>query len=94
VRIEVVEELGADTHVMFTVAAPPVDVSDVQAAAGDEHGLVEIDGSLFTARVDPGTAARPGAPLKLAVNPARIHYFDLQSGLRLTPTPVLEASAS
>ena len=93
VRTEVVEELGADAHVLFTVAAPPVDVSDVQAAAGDEHGLVEIDGSLFTARVDPRTAARAGAPLQLALNPAGIHYFDPASGLRLEAQPALEAAA-
>ena len=94
VRVEVVEELGADTHVMFTVAAPAVDVSEVRAAAGDEHGLVDIDGSLFTARVDPATAARPGAPLQLALNPARIHYFDLQTGLRLDGAPEREAVAA
>jgi multiple sugar transport system ATP-binding protein len=92
VQIEVVEELGADTHVLFTVAAPPVDVSDVQAAAGDEHGLVEIEGSLFTARVDPRTAARAGAPLRLALDPARIHYFDPASGLRLEPALALAAA--
>jgi multiple sugar transport system ATP-binding protein len=88
VRVEVVEELGADTHVLFTVDAPPVDRGEVQEATGDEHGLVEIEGSLFTARVDPGTAARPGAALRLALNPARIHYFDPESGLRLEPAPV------
>jgi multiple sugar transport system ATP-binding protein len=88
VRVEVVEELGADTHVMFTVAAPPVDIGEVQAAAGDEHGLVDIEGSLFTARVEPGTAARPGAALRLALDAARIHYFDPESGLRLESSPV------
>jgi multiple sugar transport system ATP-binding protein len=88
VRVEVVEELGADTHIMFTVAAPPVDIGEVQAAAGDEHGLVDIEGSLFTARVDPGTAARPGATLRLALDAARIHYFDPGSGLRLETGPV------
>ena len=88
VRVEVVEELGADTHVLFTVAAPPVDIGEVQAAAGDEHGLVDIDGSLFTARVDPATAARPGAVLRLALDAARIHYFDPGSGLRLETSRV------
>ncbi len=97
VQVEVVEELGADTHVMFTVAAPPVDIGEVQAAAGDEHGLVDIAGSLFTARVEPGTAARQGAALRLALDAARIHYFDPESGLRLEtgaggvkaePTPI------
>ena len=86
VQVEVVEELGADTHVIFTVAAPRVDVSEVREAAGDEDAaLVAVEGSLFTARVDPATAARPGARLRLAVDPARFHYFDPESGLRLEP---------
>jgi multiple sugar transport system ATP-binding protein len=79
----VVEELGADTHVLFSVAAPRVDVSEVREAAGDEDALVAVEGSLFTARVDPGTAARPGAPLRLAVDPSRFHYFHPENGLRL-----------
>ncbi len=87
VQVEVVEELGADTHVLFAVAAPPVEVSDVREAAGDEEALPAVEGSLFTARVDPGTAAKPGMPLRLAVDPSRFHYFDPESGLRLEPTP-------
>jgi multiple sugar transport system ATP-binding protein len=86
VQVEVVEELGADTHVIFTVAAPRVEVTEVREAAGDEDAtLVAVEGSLFTARVDPATAARPGAPLRLAVDPARFHYFDPETGLRLEP---------
>ena len=83
VQVEVVEELGADTHVLFTVTAPRVDVSEVREAAGDEDALGALEGSLFTARVDPGTAARPGSPLTLAVDPSRLHCFDPQTGLRL-----------
>jgi multiple sugar transport system ATP-binding protein len=84
VQVEVVEELGADTHVIFTVAAPRVDVSEVREAAGDEDAaLVAVEGSLFTGRVGPGTAAQPGARLRLAVDPARFHYFDPATGLRL-----------
>ncbi|HXH95795.1 MAG TPA: sn-glycerol-3-phosphate ABC transporter ATP-binding protein UgpC, partial [Gaiellaceae bacterium] len=51
VRIEVVEELGADTHVIFEVDAPPVDVSEVREAAGDEEALLAHEGTIFTARV-------------------------------------------
>jgi multiple sugar transport system ATP-binding protein len=83
VQVEVVEELGADTHVIFSVAAPRVEVSEVREAAGDEDVLVAVEGSLFTARVDPGTAARPAATLRLAVDPSRFHYFDPETGLRL-----------
>src|SRR5436305_2651657 len=84
VQVEAVEELGADTPVLFTVAAPRIDVSEVREAAGDEDApLVALEGSLFTARVDPGAAARPGSRLRLAVDPARFHYFDPETGLRL-----------
>ena len=84
VQIEVVEELGADTHVIFAVDAPRVEASEVREAAGDEDAaLVAVEGSLFTARVGPGTAVHPGTRLRLAVDPARFHYFDPQTGLRL-----------
>jgi multiple sugar transport system ATP-binding protein len=85
VQVEVVEELGADTHVIFSVDAPRVEVSEVREAAGDEDALVAVEGSLFTARVDAATAAAPGAPLRLAVDPSRFHYFDPESGRRLEP---------
>jgi len=86
VRVEVVEELGADTHVLFSVDAPRVEVAEVREAAGDDDALVAVEGSLFTARVDPGTAARPGTPLRLAVDPSRFHYFSPETGLRLEPS--------
>jgi multiple sugar transport system ATP-binding protein len=88
VRVEVVEELGADTHVIFPVDAPRVDVSEVREAAGDEETLIPLDGALFTARVDPTTSARAGAPLRLALDPSRFHYFRLETGERLEPGPV------
>ena len=40
VEVQVVEDLGADTHVIFAVDAPPVDVSEVREAAGDEEALL------------------------------------------------------
>jgi multiple sugar transport system ATP-binding protein len=95
VKVEVVEELGADTHVLFSVAAPRVEVSGVRADTGDEDAaLAAVEGSLFTARVDPGTSARPGSPLQLAVDPSRFHYFDPETGLRLEPDRALAALAN
>jgi multiple sugar transport system ATP-binding protein len=87
VQVEVVEELGADTNVIFSVDAPSVEVGEVREAAGDDEAIATVAGSLFTARVDPGTAARPGAPLRLAVDPSRFHYFDVATGLRLAAAP-------
>jgi multiple sugar transport system ATP-binding protein len=95
VKVEVVEELGADTHVLFSIAAPRIDVNEVRAAAGEEDtALAAVEGSLFTARVNPGTSARPGSPLRLAVDPSRFHYFDPETGYTLEPSRALAAIAT
>jgi multiple sugar transport system ATP-binding protein len=83
VEVQVVEDLGADTHVIFTVDAPPVDVSEVREAAGDKEVLLPSDRASFTARVDPQTSARVGSRLRLTLDSSRFHYFDPSSGLRL-----------
>jgi multiple sugar transport system ATP-binding protein len=83
VDVQVVEDLGPDAHLIFTVDAPPVDVSEVRAAAGDAEALLPGDGVKFTARVHPETAARVGRSLRLAVDPARFQFFDPETGLRL-----------
>jgi multiple sugar transport system ATP-binding protein len=83
VDVQVVEDLGADAHVIFPVDAPPVDVTEVREAAGDEEALLPADRAVFTARVEPQTAARPGSRLRLAVDPSRFHFFDPATGLRL-----------
>ena len=83
VDVQVVEDLGADAHVIFQIEAPPVDVSEVREAAGDEETLIATDRATFTARVDPQTSARPGERLRLAVDPTKLHYFDPATGLRL-----------
>ena len=49
--------------------------------------LVTDRGSLLNARVDPRTTARVGGSLRLAVDPARFHFFDPDTGRRsLLPT--------
>ena len=81
IEVAVVEELGADTHVIYPVAAPAIALEDVRRT--EEELLIAGEGTAFTARVDPGTSARAGAPLRLAVDPAGFHYFDVETGARL-----------
>jgi multiple sugar transport system ATP-binding protein len=83
VTADVVEDLGPDTHLIFQVDAPPVDVTEVREAAGDEDALLQADRAVFTARVDPQTSARPGRAVQLSVDPAKFHYFDPATGSRL-----------
>jgi multiple sugar transport system ATP-binding protein len=81
VQVAVVEELGSDAHVFFTVDAAPVTAEVLEAAS--DQGLLPGVGALFTARVDARTTARVGGTLELAVDPARFHYYDPSTGDRL-----------
>ncbi len=81
VGVEVVEELGSDANVFFHVDAPPITAEILESAS--EEGLLPADRALFAARVDPRSDARPGRGLELAVDPARFHFFDPESGERL-----------
>jgi multiple sugar transport system ATP-binding protein len=78
----VVEELGSEVLVFFHVDAPPV-TAEVLLEEEDEGTLVPDSRALFAARVDPRAAPSVGAPLELAVDPYRLHFFDVQTGRSL-----------
>ena len=93
VAVEVLEDLGSDAHVFFTVAARSItaevlEESLAEEAAGDAHGLIAGGDALFTARVDARTSATVGGTLRLAVDPGRLQFFDLLTGSRLLPQAV------
>ena len=91
VGVEVVEDLGSDANVFFHVDAPPITAEILEASA--DSGLLAVDRALFAARVDPRSDARPGRRLELAVDPARFHFFDAESGERLaTATSELQTA--
>jgi multiple sugar transport system ATP-binding protein len=82
----VVEELGSATHVLFAVEAPPVEVDSVRAASdeGERATLIATDRrALFTAEVEEDSSIRPGDRIALAVDPARLHFFDTETGISL-----------
>ena len=86
VELTVVEELGSDAHVLFPVKAPRISAESLHARPEDVTLLADVQ-SLFTARVDPRTRARPGGHLTLALDPARFHFFDPETGASLLPAP-------
>jgi multiple sugar transport system ATP-binding protein len=81
VDVAVLEELGSDAYVFFPSQARRVRPESLQA--GEDADLVAESGTLVSARVDPRTAARVGGKLRLAVDPGRFHFFDLESGASL-----------
>jgi multiple sugar transport system ATP-binding protein len=82
VRAVVVEELGAESHVIFNVDAPRVTTDAVRAAADDDAETLFADDQRaeFTARLDTRTPVAPGTEVELAVHVERVHLFDPQTG--------------
>ena len=78
VQVEVVEELGSDTHALFRIAASRVETDDVTVTLDGERAVLSEDRALFDARVDPRLDPRPGDMLRLAVDPRAFHFFDLE----------------
>jgi multiple sugar transport system ATP-binding protein len=78
----VVEELGSDAHVFFPVDAPRIGLEAGQAE-DDEGTLLAQEQALFGARIDPRVSAEVGRSLTLAVDPTRLHFFDLDTGFSL-----------
>jgi multiple sugar transport system ATP-binding protein len=85
VEVVTIEELGSDSHVIFPIDAPRVEAEDLRAAADNEEDtLLADDRSLWNARVSSKTDAVPGAPIRLAVDPAELYFFDPDTGASLT----------
>jgi multiple sugar transport system ATP-binding protein len=83
---EVIEGLGAETNVIFPLAAPRVDSDTVRSAAeaGDVGTLLaDDDRALFTARIATRTPIAANGPIELVVHNASLHFFDPQSGAAL-----------
>jgi multiple sugar transport system ATP-binding protein len=86
VKPEVVEDLGAETHVIFTLDAPRVVAEAVRAAAEDKDDdgkLFADDRAIFTACLDSRRPVAVDAELDLAVHHHRLHFFDPATGLAL-----------
>ena len=85
VNIELVESLGSEVYVYFTVGAS--DKAAELEEVADKTGLDELPHAAteqMVARLDPDTRARRGEVLSLWFDPARLHLFDAETGRSLT----------
>lgn len=90
----VTEKLGSEVDVIFPVNSPPVqhevmvaqfdkaakDTSPAGGEPGQTGALVGVGESLWTARVNPKTSARPGSAIDVAVDTSALYWFDPDSG--------------
>ena len=84
----VIEELGSEIHVIFTIDAPHVEHSAIVAAeeaAAEAEAEAALAGgkSVWTARVSARSQVKPGQPIELAVDTHHLHFFDPDSGLSI-----------
>ena len=83
---DVVEDLGSEHHVIFTLDAPRVSVEAVRAATdeGDDEGkLFAEDRAVFTAVLDDRRRVSTTSDVELAIDHRRLHFFDPATGLAL-----------
>ncbi len=89
VRADVVEELGSEIHVIFTIDAPPVEQATAAALAPAAES--EADAAIplaqgksqWTGRVNARSAVRSGGLLELGVDTRNLRFFDKTSGLAI-----------
>ena len=85
VLVEVLEDLGSDAHVFFTVDARSI---TAEVLGGGRRGA-GADRRRRRALHRPGRRAHGrasvGARVELAVDPERLHFFDPHTGARLFP---------
>jgi multiple sugar transport system ATP-binding protein len=86
--LEVVERLGAESHVIFPVDAPRL---EGEAAGAADEATEEREATLladdrrarFTARVAGRGHLEPGASVEFAIHPETVHLFDPATGAAL-----------
>jgi multiple sugar transport system ATP-binding protein len=97
VEVEVLEELGADAYVFFSVDAKQVVIEDARSDEGEEETTLlaeDRDRSLFSARVNPRTDARVGDRIRITVDPSRLYFFSSESGESLLDGAAAARAAS
>jgi multiple sugar transport system ATP-binding protein len=84
---DLVEAMGSDVMVHFSIDAPPVVTEDTKELArdtGDELSEARAARhSNVIARVSPRTATVEGAPIRIRVDTDRLHVFDPRTGLSI-----------
>jgi multiple sugar transport system ATP-binding protein len=101
VTIDVTEELGSEANLLFTVSTPAAQheslrlrmAAEVSREEEEAEALAAGEGrSIWTARVNPRTTARPGRTIDLAVDNSELHFFDRDTGLSIGHEARLESA--
>jgi multiple sugar transport system ATP-binding protein len=98
VDVDLVEHLGEEAHVSFSVDAPRV-AGDALAAAAieaeDREGrlLADDERARFVARVDGRDTVAAGERARLRIDHTQLHVFDVETGVAVAPASRAHARA-
>src|SRR3954462_8535570 len=82
-KIEVLEALGSDSYVHFTVASPRISSSELEELADETTVASSADGVQVVARLAAASAIKQGRDAQLWVDTSRVHLFDQETGRSL-----------
>jgi multiple sugar transport system ATP-binding protein len=84
--VRLIEVLGSEQHVYFSIDATQAGQAEA-VAAGDESGeagILAASAPNGVARLDPASGVRAGDRVTFAVDPARLYFFDPDTGQAIT----------
>ena len=81
VKVSLVEQLGSEAFVHFAYDSRPVVTEDIRELLADEGADESTlgDTTRFVARINPDFAPALGDDIRLAVDTAKLHFFDPES---------------
>ena len=84
--VRLVEMLGSEQHVYFSIDATQAGQAAAGAAAGEsgEAGILASSAPNGVTRLDPGIEVRAGERVTFAVDPACLYFFDPDTGQAIT----------
>jgi multiple sugar transport system ATP-binding protein len=84
--VRLVEMLGSEQHVYFSIDATQAGQAAAGAAAGEsmEAAILAASAPNGVTRLDPGVQVRAGDRVTFAVDPARLYFFDPDTGQAIT----------
>jgi multiple sugar transport system ATP-binding protein len=82
-KIEVLEALGSDSYVHFTVDSPRISSSELEELADETSVASSAEGVQVVARLAAASAIRQGQEAQLWVDTSQLHLFDHETGRSL-----------
>ena len=85
IDVSLLEQLGSDTYIHFYKDINPVQTEAIEEILADEGEDISVLGTQtkFIARINPNATIEEGQNINLSIDPAKLHYFNPDTGLAI-----------